>query len=87
MRVNVSFNDSPTLHDIMRAAGYGIITIVRVKVHEDELLPNNEQIFHILDIHDLEVEYYKFVHIYYDMGDNVEQFRRRVLDNLRTNPS
>lgn len=83
MIVGVTFNDSPSMHDIMTAANDNIMTVVRVHIDGNSIIPTNEQMLQILDLHLLAEEYMGYLSIYYDSGHNIEQFQRFALERIR----
>lgn len=82
MIVGVSFNDQPTLHDLMTSAGRGHIVVVRMKVDEKFVEPSTIEMLTILRLQLIDKEYLHFLNVYYDYGNDVAQFRINVLNSL-----
>lgn len=79
----VSFNDHPTLHDLMASAGRNEMVVVRIKVDDKFVEPSTIEMLTILRLQLVDKEYLKFLSVYYDHGDNVEQFKRYAINRLK----
>ncbi len=83
MITGVSFNDHPTLHDLMFSAGRGHMVIVRIKVDDNFVIPSTIEMLTILRLQHIDREYLSYLSVYYDNGNDIEQFQRYAINRLR----